>query len=241
MAKSEPTIEISAELLQRLHRIHRQIADLRGQIERAPRRIAVGESIVQKARQAVTDAADAIKKTKLLADQKQLQLREREQRIFNLKGKQNEASGNREYDLLKEQIAADLQANSVLSDEILELLERLDQLEIDRKARQVELDERQIDHQKLVGVVQEELVAARDALAGVEAERLQAEGLLPEASRSEYQRLIAHRGEDAFAAIDGENCGGCNQLLTMQLVSRLKMSHLVRCPSCNAFLYNRPR
>lgn len=239
MAKTEPTIEISAELLARLHRIHRQITDIQSQIERGPRRIAAGETLVQKARQAVSDAADAIKRSKLLADQKQLQLREREQRLHTLQGKLNEASGNREYDLLKEQIAADVQASSVLSDEILELLERLDQLELDRQARQRELDERQIEQQRLVDLVHGEMMAAREDLARAEAQREEAEQLIPAAGKSEYTRLVAARGEDAFASVDGDSCSGCSQTLTTQLVSRMMLSQMIRCPSCNAFLYRR--
>jgi len=239
MAKTEPAIEISAELLARLHRIHRQITDLQGQVDRGPRRIAAGETLVQKARQAVTDAADAIKRSKLLADQKQLQLREREQRVHSLQGKLNEASGNREYELLKEQIAADVQASSVLSDEILELLERLDQLEIDRQTRQRELDDRQIEQQRLAELVHGEVMAARDELVRAEAQREEAELLIPAAGKSEYLRLVAARGEDAFASVEGDSCSGCSQMLTTQLVSRMILSQMIRCPNCNAFLYRR--
>ena len=53
------------------------------------------------------------------ADSKQLQMKEREEKIVNLQGKLNAAKENREYQALKDQIAADKQANVVLSDEIL--------------------------------------------------------------------------------------------------------------------------
>lgn len=240
MAKTDPSIEISAELLQRLHRIHRQITDIQGRIDRGPKRIIAGEAILQRHRLAVADAAEAIKRTKVAADQKQLQLRERENRVEVLRGKLNEASSNREYDLLKEHIAADEQANSVLSDEILELLERIDQLEADRAERQRELDERVAEHDRLVETANAEVTVAREDLARVEAERLEAEPLIPAAARTDYQRLVAARGEDAFATVDGQTCGGCYQVLTTQLVNRLMLSQLVRCPSCNAYLYLRP-
>src|SRR5690606_36109855 len=133
MAKSEPVIEISAELLQRLHRIHRQRSDLQSQIDRGPRQIAAGEAMVQKARQELATTVEATKRAKLLADQKQLQLKEREDRLHTLRGRLNAAASNREYDLFREQIAADEQANSVLSDEILDALERIDVLELERQ------------------------------------------------------------------------------------------------------------
>jgi uncharacterized protein len=239
MAKSEPVIEISAELLQRLHRIYRQRSDLQGQIDRGPRQIAAGEAMVQKCRQALVEAGEAIKRAKLAADQKQLQLKEREDRLVTLEGRLNAAASNREYDSFKEQIAADEQANSVLSDEILETLERIDQLEIERHQRQQELDDRISEQEKMVQSVNEKLAALRSDLAGVEVEREEAEGLIPASAKADYLRLIAARGEEALAPVDGETCGGCYQTLTTQIINRIMLSHLVRCPSCNAFLYRR--
>ena len=65
----------------------------------------------------------------MAADQKQLQLKAGEEKIKDLKRKLNAAASNREYQILKEQIAADEMANSVLEDEILEALEKIDQFQ----------------------------------------------------------------------------------------------------------------
>ncbi len=239
MAKSEPVIEISADLLQRLHRIYRQRNDIQGQIDRCPRQIAAGEAQVQKCRQAVADAIDTTKRTKMAADQKQLQLKERENRLDTLQGKLNAAASNREYDSFKEQIDADKQANSVLSDEILELLERIDQLEIDRAARQAEVIERVAEHETMVKTVGGRLESLKGDLARVEAERAEAETLVPAGAKQEYDRLVAARGEDALAPVDNDTCGGCYQMLTTQFIHRIRLSQLVRCPACNAFLYTK--
>jgi uncharacterized protein len=136
MARPEPSIEISAALLQRLHRIYRQRTDLQGQIDRCPRQVHAGETMVAGAKNALDEAIAAIKRAKLAADQKQLQLKEREDRVKSMTSKLNAASSNREFDTLKEQIAADEQANSVLSDEILEALEQIDVLEANKILRQ---------------------------------------------------------------------------------------------------------
>jgi hypothetical protein len=46
----------------------------------------------------------------LEADRKQLQQREREAKIYEWQGKLNAATNNREYQTIKEQIAADTEA-----------------------------------------------------------------------------------------------------------------------------------
>src|SRR5687768_16396302 len=121
-------MNISTESLRELHRIHRQLKDLRDRLDRGPKQMAAAEANVKKMETDLEQAKDASKKTRIAADQKQLQLKSREDKIKDLNGKLNQAASNREYQALKEQIAADEQANSVLSDELLEALEKMDQL-----------------------------------------------------------------------------------------------------------------
>lgn len=241
MARPEQAIEISAELLQRLHRIYRQRTDVQGQIDRGPRQIQAGDGLVAAAEAAIEEATTAIKKAKMGADQKQLQLKEREDRIKNLRGKLNAAASNREFDTLREQIAADDQATSVLSDEILEALEQIDVLEIQRKAKQSEAVTRKAEQAKLAVTITERLVVLREDLARIEAERAEAEVLVPESMKVEYTRLVSARGEEALAPIDDQTCGGCYQMLTTQMMNQIAMSRLVRCPTCGAFLYQREK
>ena len=86
-------------------------------------------------------ANTAFAKTAVLAcDAKQLQLRSREDKIKDLDAKLKTAASNREFSLLKEQIAADKQANEVLSDEILEGLEYIDELAAVVQAASEELE-----------------------------------------------------------------------------------------------------
>ncbi len=239
MAKLEPSIEISPTVLETLHRIYRQRSDVQGQLDRGPKQIQAGAAMVAKARQAVDDATAAIKRAKMSADQKQLQLKEREQRVVTLKGKLNTAASNREFDSFREQIAADEQANSVLSDEILEALEQIDVLEADRRNRQQELVDQEDEQAKRIARVTEQLEICRQDLTRVESQRVEAEKEVPDAIRTEYQRLVHARGEEALAPIDGDTCGGCFQTLTTQLMSQILLARLVRCPTCGAFLYRR--
>ena len=125
---SQSEIEFSTQLLRTLHRIHRQRADLQSQIDRCPRQIKAGEAMVAKAEANLLEVKEKNKKATLVYDEKQLQLKTREMRIDELAAKLNTAGTNREFSALKEQIAADKQANSVQSDEIFEALEELDQI-----------------------------------------------------------------------------------------------------------------
>lgn len=235
---STPTkIEISAELLRTLHRIHRQRTDLIGRLERGPRQIAAGEAMVEQAERALEEARQVLRKAQTAADEKQLQLQSREAQIEKLKTKLNAAASNREYSLLKEQIAADEQANSVQSDEILEALEHLDQLSANVTELEGKLREQQKEHAARVEEVETRMASLRSDLERVEAELAETEKQVPPAARAEYHRMVAAKGEEALAPIDEHSCGNCYQRLTTQVMNQLYLSHLIHCPNCNAFLY----
>ncbi len=78
----------------------------------------------------------------------------------------------------------------------------------------------------------------RGELERVETELQESEKEIPAGAIVDYKRLTEARGEDALAPIEGDSCGGCYQTLTTQLIDRLRMSMLIRCPNCNAFLYS---
>ena len=230
-------IEFHAELLNRLHSLLSQRADLASQIERGPRQIKAGEGFVATA-QAAADAASEVKKqAQLASDDKQLQLKSREDRIEDLKAKLNTAASNREFDTLKEQIAADEQANSVLSDEILESFERLDVLAAEQKAADDELAKQLVDQKKRITDVERRLEVVKGDAEHVESELAKAEAEIPSEVKADYLRVTASRGEEALAGLDDDCCGGCNQTLTTQVIDKLRLSQMVKCPNCNAFLY----
>ena len=158
-------------------------------------------------------------------------------RIEELAAKLNTAGTNREFSTLKEQIAADKQANSVLSDEILEALEQLDQWGVEVKEAQAELSKQQSEHETRVKHVAEKTETLCSELERVTAELEVAEKGVPEAVRSEYDRLVKARGEEALAPVESDSCGGCYTTLTTQHIDRLRMSILIRCDNCNALLY----
>ncbi|NDC53183.1 MAG: phospholipase [Planctomycetia bacterium] len=231
------SLAVTADALRTLHRLHRQLADLRDQLAAGPRRIAARTQQLRAAEAGHAAALDGIKKAKLAADQKQLQLRSAEAKILDLEGKLNACKTNREYQTLRDQIAADRMATKVLEDEILEGLERVDAVK------------------KELPPAESAIAAARKLLAETKAEvdgetaRLEAESVrvgrdlaaaeaeLPADSRELYQRTVKSKGADGMAAVDGTSCGGCFQQLTGNMLAELAMGRVVHCRGCGCLLY----
>ncbi len=230
-------MSLTAAALRELHRLHQQLADLRDRLERGPKQVRARQSNVAQAESRLAQAHAEVKAARVLADQKQLQLKTGEAKVADLKGKLNAAQTNREYQALKEQIAAAEMAGSVLADEILEVLEKVDQLKLGiHEAEQVVAKSKEE-----LGKAQQAVAAQEETLSGdrkrVEANLKEAENALPADFRDAYNRIVKAKGQDAMAQVEGESCGGCYQNVTTNMINDLLMSRVVFCKTCGRLLY----
>ena len=231
------SLAVTADILRTLHRLHQQLADLKDRLAAGPRQLLARGKLLELSEAARTAIQDNIKKEKVSADQKQLQLKSDEAKILNLDSKLNACKTNREYQTLREQIAAFRMATKVLEDEILEALERIDAVKKTLPAAESE-----------VASIKKQLADTRSQIAGetatLEAEVARisgdltcAEGELPADSLESYRRVAKSKGADSLASVEGESCGGCFQQITGNMVAELKMGKIIACRSCGRLLY----
>ncbi|REK12924.1 MAG: phospholipase [Planctomycetota bacterium] len=231
-------MSVSASTLRELHRIHRQLSDLRERKERGPKLIKAREANLARLADELAKLEAELKAARVRSDQKQLLLKTGEDKIEGLKVKLNQAASNREYQALKEQIAADQMAGSVLADEILEAMEKIDEL-----AAHIAEQQKKIAAAKQEITKAEESVRAQAGELDQEIKRLEgelqaAEKDLPADFRETYQRLVRSKGEDAMAEAQGEFCGGCYQQLTPNNMAELHGSLAIFCRNCGRLLYS---
>ncbi len=193
------TVAIATGTLRTLHRMHRQLEDLSGRLAAGPRRVAALAAGVRAAEAARDAAKEEVKQARLTADQKQLQLRTAEAKITDLEAKLNACKSNREYQLFRDQIAADRMASRVLEDEILEALERIDALkpavpdaEAAITAAQGKLAAEESKVRDESGQLEAEVARIRGELEAVEQE-------LTIDLREKYERVVRHKGADGMA------------------------------------------
>lgn len=225
--------------LRSLHRMLRQLGDLAGRLASGPRQVAALDARLKAVEKSLADAQESVKRSRMTADQKQLQLKSAESKLRDLEGKLNACKTNREYQTLLEQIAADRMASRVLEDEILEALEVVDQAKAAVPAAE-----------SAVGVARKQLAARQEEVrqekTGLESEvtrvgsELQAlESSLPPDIRDPYRRAVKTRGADGMAPVgNGDSCGGCFQSITGKMATDVQMGRLVICRNCGRLLYD---
>jgi predicted nucleic acid-binding Zn-ribbon protein len=224
-------------LLETLHRIHRQLADLRERQERGPRQVKAREINAAKLDAELAAANDAVKQAKITSDRKQLDLKANDQRIADWKVKLNACSNNKEYQTMIDQIAAAEMAGSVLADEILEGMEKADQLMVTVMEVKARLEAGKNDLQKYRDSVASEGQLIADDIARLEAELADAEKQLPSEFRDEYRRVIRGKGAEGMAKMEAGTCEGCGKQVTLNMQNHLMLGKPVFCTACGRLLY----
>ena len=227
----------SSDILRTLHRMHRQLEDVRSRIAAGPRSIMANTKQLEAKKATHAAVQEQIKQSRLHADEKQLQLRTSEAKILELKAKLNTCKTNKEYQLLTDQIAADSMATKVLEDEILDSLEEVDRVQATLPAAEKDVQEASTSleqTQTRVAAETKDLEAEVDRILG---DLASAEKDLTGNTRTLYDRSVKHKGADAMTAVDGESCGGCNHQITGKMASDLLLGQVVLCRSCGRLMY----
>ena len=220
-----------------LHRLHRQLSDIRSRLDRGPKQVKAAEANVAHRQSLLEQTKNDEKAFRMALDQKQLQFKTAENQIKDLEIKRNTAQSNKEYQLLTEQIQATRMANDVLADEILEAMERTG--EYHERVTQAE-EVVSAANQKLEKVQSEyraEEPQLQAKMKELETQLKETEQSLPPEIREPYQRVVRHRGEDALACVENLSCNGCNQKIPLNTYSLILIGQPIFCKTCGRMLY----
>ena len=223
--------------LQMLHDLHQKLNAVQEELDKGPRLIKVKENVLAKRQAELEDIKTLHTAQRKLADQKNLQLKTNEAKLADLNAKLNMASTNREFDILKGQIAADKMANSVLEDEILDCMDQADKL----KTKVVDAEKVVADAKDDVRKMTEQVAAAEAGLKE-RATRLlpavtEAESIIPTEHVATYRRLVIAHGADALASVENSVCTSCYVSLSPQQCVELRGGKFIFCISCGKLIY----
>lgn len=228
---------VTQDNLRTLHRVLLQLRDLRDRRDRGPRQAQAREAGVAKAEQQLQKLRDDVKAAQLAANSKEGALKSNEAKIEGLRVKLNQCQTNKEYKALMDQIAADKMACSVLEDEIIESLEKVETLKQTVPPAEEEVKKAKAELDKVRGRVSDEAATIKSEIERLEGELKAYEELLPLDVRDGYTRAVKSLGEGALAPVEGDICSGCNRQITTNMLSDVMMSKIVFCKSCGCLLY----
>ena len=227
----------TAETICQLHQIHKRLAEKKEKLSAGPHRVKAFATRLSDTEKKKAAAKENATEMRMLIDSKQLQLKSSENKNADLKNKLNTCSNNREYQAILEQIAADKMASSVLEDEILEAMDKVEQLQqvVVAVGSEVIHATQLLDEAKKT--VANEQTVLKEGIAQLESELADAEAFLPDEIRANYDRIVRTRFDDSMAAVEGDVCIGCYQQITPNMLNQLMLKEVVVCTACGRLLY----
>jgi uncharacterized protein len=227
----------SAVILREIHRLRRYAKDLENEIERGPALLKVQQARVTRQEEMLRECQEMLKRLKVTNHEKEVVLKSTLGNISKHEKQLNEAGSKKEYDVLKSEIAADKKKCQELEDEILECLIQIDERtaqlpELEKAIRQAkaEFQEFQKSSESRIIDLKQQLNQASQSIEEIEA-------TLPDDVRSQIDRLVTSRGEDAMAAVENRTCMACYTEITAQALNNLNLGQFTLCKSCGRALY----
>lgn len=226
------------ESLAALHRLHLDLQQVHEELARGPRQIKAREQKIAATHEQAARLKEELKQTRAAADRKSLDLKGREAKITDLRVKLNACNSNREYDILRGQIEADEVASSVLEDEILELLEKVDRLQREIVETEAKAQQLQRECDDFAAAFARSAEGLHQQAANLLTRIREAERILTGETAERYRRLIEAHGADGMASVDRQGvCSSCFVALTPQGRVLVSTGEVVFCPSCGRMLY----
>ncbi|WP_437187772.1 zinc ribbon domain-containing protein [Planctomicrobium sp. SH668] len=220
-----------------LHQLLIQLKDVQDQLARGPKQVKARQKRLAEFEKDLVEKEAEFKETRATTDRKNLDLKSKESHLVDLQGKLNQAASNREFDIIKGQMAADRAAKAVLEDEIIEWLDRTDSLQRSiAEAKQAILDY-QADSKKMAADFEERSGGYRQEEEKLKVRISEAETVIPTELREQYRRLVEAYGADAFASVQNNVCGQCRVSITAQFRVHLNGGKLMTCGICGRLLY----
>jgi predicted nucleic acid-binding Zn-ribbon protein len=223
-----------------LHRLHLALQEVQEQLDRGPRQIRAREQLVTQAEADVATRREQLKSQRMSNDRKTLDLKTNEAKIADLRGKLNAASSNREFDIIKGQIDADTVANSVLQDEILELLDSIDRTQSEIKNAEQKVAKSKEELQRFSTQFAADSTGLRTRAEELSGRVKQSESGLTGDLAERYRRLVEAYGAAAMAPCENGICGNCRVQVTPQSRVKLNAGNVLFCGACGRMLYKPP-
>jgi predicted nucleic acid-binding Zn-ribbon protein len=175
-----------------------------------------------------------------LKKEKEIELQTREEEIKKHNMELNSIKSNEAYKALLIEIEGAKANKSVLEDEILDLMEKIDQESVAVKQRENDLKTKESEIQAKISKIEEDLKRIQAEIEKLQAEREEFAKQIPHDLLAKYNYIREGRDGIAVVRLEGEICGGCSTVLRPQTINDVyKSKDFVICDNCSRIIYKK--
>lgn len=225
-------------VLVRLQALDRERDRSRQLIEQAERLIGQRKALVDAAAADVARAQEELKRARMTAHEREVDLRSRSDEVRKLELQLNTARTNQEYHALQGHIQRLKDEASRQEDETLGLYDQIEALQHKVAATEERKKRTEAEYVAYADKCRAECAEAAIAISAAEAPRAALMEELPPEIQATYERLRAARDLVAVVALEDRCCGGCGLKLTNNDVARLLgAKEIIYCDSCQRVMF----
>jgi predicted nucleic acid-binding Zn-ribbon protein len=235
-----PGLDLKEQLrnLLELQKVDTEIYNLGAEKQAKPQEIKALDDAFQVKKQGLADLEKKSQDTQKQKKDKELELASKEEGAKKLQSQLYSLKTNKEYQTMLQQINDAKADGSVIEDQILTLMDRLDQLkaDTDKEKQALQQEENKCNQEKKK--IAERVKEIDDRLAQLEGQRNQVMPGLDKKILTQYERVLKNRDGLAIVSVKDNSCLGCNMFVPAQVINLIKMyERIITCEVCNRMLY----
>ena len=226
------------ERLLALQTVDLKIREMERVKEEIPQRLASLEEELKKEEEKLTAEHTGLEKLQKDRRQKEKDLEEEIDRVKKGEARVFEIKTNKEYQAVLKEIETAKRLNRQREEEILEILERFEELQTQLGKHEKILEARRKEYQREVAELKQKAAAFAAEMAAEVRQRQAQEKEIPRELLIKYRMLLEKRHGVAVARVINGVCQACNMNIRPQLYIELqKQDSLIACPNCNRILF----
>ncbi len=221
-----------------LYEVDKEIDELRVRKDIIPQEIQELEQQKIEADKNLREFIESIKHLELLSKRKELDLATLEEQLRKHEAQLLTLKSNEEYQAMLKQIEMDKERISSLEDELLDILEKIEDMQSKRPEVEKETARKIKDIDARIAKLKEELNGIDGKVKLLDSERERRAYFVPKKLLSRYERLRKLGKKDAVVPIVDESCGGCGATIPIQTINEIRASGTVGvCENCGRLIY----
>lgn len=234
----EVLMEEQIKLLIELQGFDKEIFRLEKELATKPQEIKELEEGFKKREEETKATAQELKKLQLEHKSKEGELKTKEESIKKLQIQLYQIKTNKEYAAMQTEINGVRADCSVLEDGIINLLDKIDEVEKLQKERRESLKAEQKKLEDDKKRIAEETKRMEEELSRLKSQRAALAERVNETILAKYERILYNKDGLALVPVRGDACQGCFLNLPPQVINEIKLRReLVFCESCARILY----
>jgi predicted nucleic acid-binding Zn-ribbon protein len=183
------------------------------------------------------NSARDLSEAKVSANNMELEVNTKNEELKKLQGQMMSIKTNKEYDALISQIDAVKESVGEKETAILELIEKIDEIEGSIEDYKTKAEEIKGQNGKQLAILQEKMDSVGGLIESKEAERNNIKEKVSRRTMSVYERVRKNRGGDVVVPARKRACGACYKALPPHRIQEIKRGdQIITCDNCGRML-----